>query len=66
LTDTGLPPAGAVVVCAGAGAVVFGATVAAGVPLWLRLQAERPSALRSGLAALRPIAVSIRLMVANP
>src|SRR3954451_4219585 len=32
---------------------------------WLSEQVFRPSALRFGLAALRPIAVSIRLMVAN-
>ena len=32
---------------------------------WLRVQVERPSAFRFGLAAFRPIAVSIRLIVAN-
>src|SRR4051794_30949300 len=34
-------------------------------PPWLSVQVLRPSAFRSGLAALRPIAVSIRLIVAN-
>ncbi len=52
------------------GAVVAAAVVGAAVappppPFWFSVQAERPSALRFGFAALRPIAVSIRLIVEN-
>jgi hypothetical protein len=34
-------------------------------PSWFSEQVDRPSAFRFGLAALRPIAVSIRLIVAK-
>ena len=45
--------------------VGLGCGLAGAAPFWFSVQVDRPSAFRFGFAALRPIAVSIRLIVAK-